>query len=224
MLTILSENRHQVDHVIYYGKAGQDLTIIASGYARPSQYGRFTDETDRDEETHAFVVSMECLVGVSSHWELLLNGLTGVVDTACIQVISLPVLSVEAFSILLSIAHGQPEKVPKKLELSTLALVGKASIQYSMLSLLQPWVDNWVARLESELDQSSEDAECQDDFVTIYWWIWVSYAFGLTNVMSSMTFKMAYTTKWIGRRSMLPPTVYGMLPADNLPARTGGIH
>ena len=152
---------------------------------------------------------MERLAGISSHWELLLNGLVGVVDTGGIQIISLPVVSAEVFSIILSVAHELYDDVPKELELGALTLLAKASIQYSLLTVLRPWVGNWLACLGVRQGYLLRDSDEQMDFVTIYRWIWVAYAFGLPDVISAMTFKMAYTTQWIGRPITLPPTIYG---------------
>ena len=193
----------------FYGDENLDLTIIASGYVRSERYCRYSDEQDREEDKQAFVISMERLAGISSHWELLLNGLVGVVDTGGIQIISLPVVSAEVFSIILSVAHELYDDVPEELELGALTLLAKASIQYSLLTVLRPWVGNWPACLGVRQGYLPRDSDEQMDFVTIYRWIWVAYAFGLPDVMSAMTFKMAYTTQWIGRPITLPPTIYG---------------
>ena len=182
---------------------------------RQGRYSRYSDETDREEETHAFVVSMERLVGISPEWDLLLSGLIGVVDTGGVQVITLPLAAAEVFHIILAIAHELHDEIPKELGLNELTLVAKASLKYNILSLLRPWVSNWLRRLGVGGGQLPDAADDPMEFLTMYRWMWVSYAFGLPDIMSSMTFKLAYVSKWIGRPNMLPASIYGKFSAEH---------
>jgi hypothetical protein len=93
----------------------------------------------------SFLVSLHVLRLVSPVWEKLLDGFIAPrIDGKGVR---FPNDDAEAFEIALLIAHNQFHRLPKKLDLHTLAQLAILAAKYKLVPMLTPFVTSWTNAL-----------------------------------------------------------------------------